>query len=55
MLQVLGIQPFGNNCPNSVTDEDSDQSDLDQATLQILTQDNPTSSDMSALVDCLNL
>ena len=46
---------FANNCPKSVTDEDSDQGELYQVTLQILTQDNPTSSDMSASVHCLNL
>ena len=44
---------FANNCPNSITDEDSDQGELHQVTLPILTQDNPTCSDVSASVDCL--
>ena len=46
---------FARECPNSTTDEDSDHGDIDQAALQMLTQDNPTSSDSNAAVDCLNM
>ena len=55
MLQVQGNDHFANNCPNSITDDDSDKGELDQVTFQILMQGNPTSSDMGASVDCLNL
>ena len=38
-----------------MTDEDSDHDDLDQAALQMLMQDSPTSSDTHASMDCLNM
>ena len=46
---------FARECPNSITDENSDHGDLDQSALQMLIQDNPTSSDTRAPVDCLNM
>ena len=46
---------FTRECPNCITDEDSDHGDLDQAALQMLTQDNPTSSDTHTPVVCLNM
>ena len=46
---------FARECPNVLTDEDSDNDGLDQATLQMLTQINPVDSDTHALVECLNM
>ena len=46
---------FARECPNVITDEDSDHSDLDQVTLQMLTQDNLVDSDYHAPVECLNM
>ena len=38
-----------------MTDKDSDQGDSDQAALQMLTQENPTSSNTHASMECLNM
>ena len=36
---------FARECPNSITDKDSDNNDFDLAALQMLMRDNSTSSD----------
>ena len=46
---------FARECSSAVTDEDSDQGDLDQAALQMLTQETPTSLDTHESMDCLNM
>ena len=46
---------FARECPSAITDEDSDHGDLDQVTLQVLTQDNLIDSDTHAPVECLNM
>ena len=46
---------FEREYPNSMTDEDSDHGDLDQANLQMLTQENTISSDAHTTMDCLNM
>ena len=42
------------NAPSAITD-DSDHDGFDQATLQMLTQDNPVDSETHASVGCLNM
>ena len=46
---------LGMECPSTVTDEELDHSDSEQAALQMLIQDNPINSEGQAQVECLNL
>ena len=46
---------FARECPNTVTDEELDHSDSEQAALQMLMQDNPINADGQAEVECLIL
>ena len=46
---------FARESPNAMTDVESDHSDLEQAALQILTQDNLTSPGKQAQIKCLNI
>ena len=46
---------FARECSKIITDEDSDQGDLDQEALQMLMQKNPTSSNTHASMECLNM
>ena len=55
VISVESVVILQGNIPNSITDEDSDHDGLDQATLQMLTQDNLVDSDTHAPVECLNM
>ena len=46
---------FASDCPNSVTDEESDWDDSSHSILQILTHDSPVGSDSQEAVDYLYL
>ena len=47
---------FAIECPNTATDEELDHSNIEQAALQMLTQENiPINSEGQAQVECLNL
>ena len=46
---------FSIECPNTVTDEELDNSNIEQAALQMLMQENPINSEGQAQVECLNL
>ena len=46
---------FASDCPNPVTDEDSDQNNSSHLALQILTNDSPVGSDLCESIDYLNL
>ena len=46
---------FASDCPNSVTDKDSDQDDSSHSVLQMLTHDNPVGSELHEPIDYLNL
>ena len=46
---------FASDCPNSVTDEDSDRDDSNHSALQMLTHNSPVGSDSYESIDYLNL
>ena len=46
---------FRTEHPNTATDEELDHSNIDQAALQMLMQENPINSEGQAQVECLHL
>ena len=46
---------FAIECSNAVSDEELDHSNIEQAALQMLMQENPLNSEGQAQVECLNL
>ena len=46
---------FADNCPNSVSNENSDCDDPNQSTLQMLAQVSPVGSEMHESIDYLNM
>ena len=46
---------FAIECPNTVTDEELDHSNIEQTALQMLMQETPIDLEGQAQVECLNL
>ena len=46
---------FASECPNSVTDRDSEQDDLNNSTLHMLTQDSLVGLEVHESIECLKV